>query len=59
MENTPPGTMADPDRRNRILTLAAVALAAALLAFQLLVPPIVGLADEGDCGRVIVFLDDP
>gem|GEM_PF-160326 len=55
MENTPPGTMADPDRRNRILTLAAVALAAALLAFQLLVPPIVGLADEGDCERVMGY----
>jgi hypothetical protein len=45
----------DRDRQNRILTLAAVAAAAALLSLQLLVPPIVGLADEGDCERVMGY----
>jgi hypothetical protein len=43
------------DRRNRILAAATVVAAALLLAFQLFVPPIVGLADEGDEERVMGY----
>jgi hypothetical protein len=37
---------------NLILVCASLAVAATLLTFQLLVPPIVGLADNGDFARV-------
>lgn len=40
-------------RGNARVTLAALSLAAAALAAQLLVLPIVGLANEGDFGRVM------
>src|SRR5262245_40456269 len=59
LQNTASSPMNDRDRpnpnRNRILTAATVAVAAALLALQLLVPPIVGLADEGDGERVMGY----
>ncbi|MFY9551211.1 MAG: hypothetical protein WAU32_08685 [Thermoanaerobaculia bacterium] len=42
-----------PDRRNRIAVAAAVAAAALLLTFRLLIPPIVGLADNGDFERLM------
>jgi hypothetical protein len=40
------------DRPRRALELTLLALAAAVLAFQLLVPPILGVADNGDFSRV-------
>jgi len=40
---------------NGILAAAAVAVAAAILASQLLVPPVVGLADNGDYERVMGY----
>jgi hypothetical protein len=40
------------DRPRRALELALLALAATALAFQLLVPPILGIADNGDFSRV-------
>lgn len=44
---------AAPIRSNRIAVAAAVAIAAALLSLQLLVPPVVGLANNGDFERVM------
>lgn len=41
-----------PDRPRRALKLTLLALGAAALAFQLLVPPILGIADNGDFSRV-------
>jgi len=41
--------------RNWLVTVAAVACAAALLSLQLLVPPVVGLANEGDFERVMGY----
>jgi hypothetical protein len=40
------------DRPRRALELTLLALAATALAFQLLVPPILGIADNGDFSRV-------
>jgi hypothetical protein len=40
-------------RGNLVLVGASLAVAATLLTFQLLVPPIVGLADNGDFARVM------
>jgi hypothetical protein len=40
-------------RTNRLVVSATVLVAAAILAAQLLVPPIVGLADNGDFDRVM------
>jgi hypothetical protein len=40
-------------RRNRVVVAAAVACAALALGLQLLVPPVIGLADNGDYGRVM------
>ncbi|MEX0881166.1 MAG: hypothetical protein WD451_15740 [Thermoanaerobaculia bacterium] len=42
-----------PRGERRAPVVATVAVAAALLAAQLLVPPILGLADNGDFGRVM------
>src|SRR5579864_2229734 len=39
--------------RRQILAWMIVAAAAVILIFQLLIPPVVGLADQGDFGRVI------
>jgi hypothetical protein len=41
-----------PDRPRRALELTLLALGAAALAYQLLVPPILGVADNGDFSRV-------
>jgi hypothetical protein len=43
------------DRRNWLVSCAAVGSAAVLLTLQLLVPPIVGLANEGDFERVMGY----
>ena len=40
---------------NRVLTYVAVSVAAILLALQLLIPPILGLANEGDFERVMGY----
>lgn len=40
------------ERSEDRLDWAVIALLAALLIFQLLVPPILGLADQGDYGRL-------
>ena len=48
----------DPDGRARVnvvLVAAALAVAAAALALQLFVPPVVGLADNGDYERVMGY----
>ncbi|HKD17770.1 MAG TPA: hypothetical protein VKG23_07860 [Thermoanaerobaculia bacterium] len=44
-----------PDRREGLLLAAVVFVAAAILAVQLFVPPVVGLADNGDYERVIGY----
>ncbi len=44
-----------PSRRNALLAAAAIAVAAGILAAQLFVPPVVGLADNGDYERVIGY----
>jgi hypothetical protein len=48
-------TITERGRFNSILTGLAVAAAAALLSLQLLVPPIVGLANEGDFERIMGY----
>ena len=47
--------MTDRASFNRICTCVAVSAAAVLLSLQLLVPPIVGLANEGDFERVMGY----
>jgi hypothetical protein len=42
----------EKDRRNGLVVAAALAAGAALLTFELLVPPILGLANNGDFDRV-------
>jgi hypothetical protein len=46
---------ASRDRSNRLIAGAAVALSAIALTLQLLIPPIVGLANEGDFERVMGY----
>ncbi len=48
-------TITGRGRRNAILTGLAVAAAAIVLSVQLLVPPIVGLANEGDFERIMGY----
>lgn len=51
-----PVNTAPDDRRNRLVCCAAVSGAAVLLTLQLLVPPIIGLANEGDFERVMGYV---
>jgi hypothetical protein len=44
-----------PRLRARAASIAAVAAAAALVSLQLFVPPIVGLANNGDYGRMMDY----
>jgi hypothetical protein len=54
--NDAPGAPRAPRRRaNAVLLGATLAVAAAILCFQLFVPPFVGLADNGDYERVMGY----
>ncbi len=56
---TPAGLSSRPGERagfpNAAIVAAALTVAAAILSIQLLVPPVVGLADNGDYQRVIGY----
>ena len=51
----PPAVRARTSRANALILAAALSVAAVILAAQLFVPPVVGLADNGDYERVMQY----